>query len=226
MRAANPLSAVKATKADLPKRRGAVMHDINSTALEMEGESFEYEFETDGEWNEVLQEGELNELASGLLEVSNDQELDQFLGGLISKIAQKAKRFVTGPLGKQLGRAFKSLAKRALPIVANTLIPGSGVVAAAAGEALGLELEGLSPEDREFEVAKQVVRLAADATKTALTAPAHANPAQVASAVLQQSMRKHAPHMVQVRQGPSTQGLPSSGTWVRKGRHIIITLGG
>ena len=36
-----------------------------------------------------------------------------------------------------------------------------------AGSALGLELEGLSQEDREFEAAKQFVRFASDAVKNA-----------------------------------------------------------
>jgi hypothetical protein len=75
---------------------------------------------------------------------------------------------------------LKSVAKTALPMAGgaldNLVLPGvggatGGKLASAAGSMFGLELEGLSQDDREFEVAKQYVRLAGDATKIALSAP-------------------------------------------------------
>ncbi len=51
-------------------------------------------------------------------------------------------------------------------------------LASAAGRMFGLELEGLSVEDREFEVARRLVRFALTATKNALSAPPAANRAR------------------------------------------------
>ena len=50
-------------------------------------------------------------------------------------------------------------------------------LASAAGSMFGLELEGLSYEDQEFEVAKQVVRLGGAAANIAAQAPQSAPPA-------------------------------------------------
>ncbi len=83
------------------------------------------------------------------------------------------------------------MAKRALPLAgraAGTFLGGpvggaiGGKLASAAGKAFGLELEGLSPEDQEFEVAKRFVRFAGEATKKAAQAPRSA-PAKKAAAV-------------------------------------------
>ena len=162
------------------------MHDLDRTYREVpQSESFEFEFNSEGEWNEVFHENELNELASELLEVQNDQELEQFLGGLIKKVGGAVGKIVKTPLGQQLGGLLKGVAKQALPMVGNALAPGvGGALASMAGQALGLELEGLSQEDREFEAAKQIVRLAANASHKALTTPEGSPPKQVASSAV------------------------------------------
>jgi hypothetical protein len=211
------------------------MHDLDRTYRELpQGESFEFEFNAEGEWNEVLQENELNELASELLEVQNDHELEQFLGKLIKRVGRAAGKFVKSPLGQQLGGMLKSVAKQALPMVGSTLgnmvAPGvggaiGGKLASMAGQALGLELEGLSQEDREFEVAKQMVRLAADASRTALSAPEAGHPAQVAGAAVSQAMQKFAPGLAGAP-SPAAGRTRGAATWVRTGNTIRITLKG
>lgn len=208
------------------------MHDVDRTYQELEGESFEFEFNAEGEWGEVFNENELNELASELLEVTNEQELEQFLGNIIKKVGGAVGKFVKSPLGKQLGGMLKGLAKQALPVVGSTLgnlvVPGvggavGGKLASMAGQAFGLELEGLSQEDREFEVAKQVVRLAADATKTALTSPDGAPPNQVAGSAVNQAIQKYAPGFSsQMGMGRAAGTGGRSGRWVRKGNKIIL----
>jgi hypothetical protein len=116
------------------------------------------------------------ELASELLEVTNEQELDHFLGGLISKVGKGIGSFVHSPIGQALGGVLKDAAKKALPIAGSALgsVVGGpvggmigGKLASAAGNMFGLELEGLSPEDREFEEARGFVRLASEATRLA-----------------------------------------------------------
>ncbi|NBD09387.1 MULTISPECIES: hypothetical protein [Corallococcus] len=206
------------------------MHDVDRTYQELEGESFEFEFNAESEWGEVFNENELNELASELLEVSNEQELDQFLGNIIKKVGSAVGKVVKSPLGKQLGGMLKGLARQALPMVGsalgNLVVPGvggavGGKLASMAGQAFGLELEGLSQEDREFEVARQIVRLASDASKTALNSPDNASPQQVAGAAVHQAIQKFAPGFAaQMPHAAGTGGR--SGRWVRKGNKIIL----
>jgi hypothetical protein len=206
------------------------MHDIDRTF--MEAESFEYEAELTSD-GEVLTEGQLQELASELLAVTNEQELDQFLGGLMKKAAGAVGKFVNSGVGKQLGGVLKGMAKKALPIaggvVGNMLLPGVGGaigsnLAGAAGSLFGLELEGLTEEDREFEVAKQYVRLATEATKNAVTSPAAngARPAAIKQAVAQ-AAQKYAPGLLQ---GGAEAGritaAGASGRWVRRGDKIVL----
>ena len=66
------------------------MHDIGRIQLEtdseMEMENYEAgQLEWSGETGAIFSEAEEMELASQLMEVSNEQELDQFLGDLIRK---------------------------------------------------------------------------------------------------------------------------------------------
>ena len=48
--------------------------------------------------------------------VTDEQELDQFLGKLISKISRTAGSIIRSPAGKALGGVLKGAAKKALPI--------------------------------------------------------------------------------------------------------------
>lgn len=208
------------------------MHDLDRRYMELEGESFEFTAEAEGETaheGEVFHEGELQELAAELLTVSSEQELNYFLGSLIKKAAGAVGKFVKSPLGQQLGGALKGLAKKALPMAGKALgdwiAPGVGgqvgqQLAQQAGSMFGLELEGLSSEDREFEVAKQFVRLAADATRTAATADPSANPAQVAQNAVTQATQRFAPGLLGQSARPTTGA--TSGRWIRRGNKIIV----
>lgn len=140
---------------------------------------FESEFEFIGELvnpmtGEVNQEAELA-LAAELLSVTNEAELNQFLGGLIKKVGRTFKKVGRSGLGRILGGSIRSLAKAALPTLGGALgsmipIPGVGTAlgaaaASAAGNALGLEFEGLSHEDREFEIARRIVRVGVEGAR-------------------------------------------------------------
>lgn len=161
------------------------MHDLDRTQLETpepEMDTYEaaaYEAEYDGEAS--LDEVEEMELAAELLEVTDEAELDQFFGKLFKKIKKGAGKFL-----KPLGGVLKGIAKKALPLAGGALgslipIPGVGT---ALGSALGnaasnlfeAELEGLSDEDREFEVARRFVRLAHGAARRVAKAPPHLHP--------------------------------------------------
>ena len=140
-------------------------------------EAGEQESETYGEYTQegTFSEADEMELAAELLSVSNEAELDQFLG----KLFKKAGAFIKGPVGQKLLGGLKSIAKKALPTLGgafgNLIAPGIGGaigsnLASQAGSMFGLELEGLSYEDQEFEVAKQIVRLGGAAASNAAQA--------------------------------------------------------
>jgi hypothetical protein len=194
-------------------------------------EAFEYsQFETDsaGETG-VFGETDEMELAAQLLEVADEAELDQFLGDLIKKAGSAIGKVVKSPIGRAIGGALKGIAKKALPIAGGALGAwvggplgakiGSGL-AGMAGKALGLELEGLSQEEGEFEAAKQFVRFAGHAVKNAVSSPAAIqNPMAVAKAAIAEAARVHAPGLVG---GMGIAAGGKSGRWIRRGNTIVV----
>ena len=73
------------------------MHDIDRTSME----TFEYDFESEAEGEGYLfNEAEVAELASELMEVNGEQELEQFLGDLLKKAASAAGSFMKSSTGK------------------------------------------------------------------------------------------------------------------------------
>ena len=200
-------------------------------------EAFEYNpeteaFETETEWGgEVFSEAESMELAGELLEVTNEAELDRFLGDLISKAGKAVGSFIRSPIGNAVGGWLKGAAKQALPLAGGALGGlvggplgakiGSGL-ASYAGGALGLEAE-MSQEDREFEGAKNFVKLAADAVKSAAVAPPGANPVEVAKAAVRAAVEKRAPGLLSGSATARPNGkFGRTGRWVRQGRNVII----
>lgn len=225
------------------------MHDIDRTMGRTNMEAFEFQGENEmnelygeseaGELHGVqplLQETELNEMATELLSVNNDRELEQFFGDIFKKVGSAVGSFIKSPVAKQLGGMLKGVAKQALPALGgalgNMVVPGVGgaigsQLGSAAGSLFGLELEGLSNEDREFEVAKQFVRLTADAAQTAAHARGDQNPAAVAQHAIADAAQRYAPGLIAGPGGggPSVNGAAgptSSGRWIRKGRKLIV----
>jgi hypothetical protein len=233
------------------------MHDIDRTQTEYLGEldelepenfefNFESEFESDGEIAESpFNESEEMALAAELLGVSSEQELDQFLGKIFKK-AWRGVRNVASKVAKPLGGMLKGIAQKALPVVGGALgtmipIPGVGT---ALGSALGsaasrlfeLELEGLSGEDQEYEVARRFVRLAGAAARQAGIIPPNFNPRAAAKQALAAAAKQFAPGLfsllsetgstpglgVPAPMTPGTSRQARSGRWIRRGRNILI----
>jgi hypothetical protein len=238
------------------------MHNIDRTnyestygeyggyAGETEADEFGYEFEGDhefetyGEYNQEgpFSEAEVMELASELLAVSDEAELDQFLGKLFKKASRAVGGFLKSPLGQKLAGAVKNIAKKALPalggMAGNFLMPGVGgalgsQAASAAGNMLGLELEGLTYEDQEFEIAKQLVRLGGSAAATAAEVGGTAPPMQAAQNALATAAQQYAPGLVTgVAKGAQAISAATSaarkhpranqGRWYRRGSTITL----
>ena len=140
-------------------------------------------------------------LAAELLNVSNEMELDQFFG----KLFRGASKFLKSGVGKSLVGMVKPLAKAALPTLGgalgNLVLPGiggmiGGQLAGSAGSMLGLELEGLSQEDQEFEVARQLVRLGGAAATNAAAASTAVPPQQAAQTAVAAAASQYAPGLL------------------------------
>jgi len=207
--------------------------EYNPEMETFEQEQFEWgETEWGGEAESVLSEADEMALAAELLDVTNEEELDRFLGGLIRRVGGAVGKVVKSPVGQAIGGVLKGVAKKALPLAGGALGAyfggplgakiGSGL-AQAAGGALGLELEALSQEDREFEGAKQFVRFAADTVNNAASAPS-VDPRSAAQSAALAAAEKYAPNLLR-----PTAAAPSSiprktrgGRWIRRGRNIII----
>jgi hypothetical protein len=217
------------------------MHDFDRTQLELnpETEYFEYEqYETEGEYSsEVLGEGELLELSAELLEVRDEQELDRFLGNLIRRVGSTIGKVVRSPIGRAVGGMLKGVVKKALPLAGGALgtFVGGPIgaqlgsnLASMAGSALGLEAEMMNQEDREFEGAKQFVRLAANAVQRATAAAPSADPRTVAQSAVTQAVQSLAPGLLQaagrgIGAGNGNGGVGGrSGRWLRRGNRIVL----
>jgi uncharacterized protein (DUF697 family) len=232
------------------------MHDIDGTQLEFESDldAFEFNPGINGQAYEseagVFDDADEMELAAELLAVSDESELDQFLGKLIGQAGQAIGKAVKGPVGKTLGGLLKGAVKKVLPAAAGAVGgmvggPAGAAVASslatAAGKAFGLELEGMSTEDQEFETARRFVRFAGEAARQAAQQAgriaASADPQAAAKKAVIGAASKLAPgllrpvaHALQSEVAPpqARAARPQgdrpghSGRWVRQGQQIVL----
>lgn len=224
------------------------MHDIDRTDLEYDASASEFE-SPDPEYPQyearVFDEAQEFELAAELLSIGSDSELDQFIGGLIKQAVPAIGKAIKSPVGRKLGGLLKGAAKKVLPMAAGAVGtvfggPVGGALAAgaakAAGGAFGLELEGLSPEDQEFEAARHFVRFAAEAARQAADGNGHVDPEGSARKAMTQAARRLAPGLLRpvarslqnelapprrAPQGPA-MAPAQSGRWQREGQRIVL----
>lgn len=190
-----------------------------------------------------LSEEEVMELAAELLEAQDEYEVDQFLGKLFKKVG-RAVGGAAKSVASSVAPVLKGVVKQAVPILkqaAGAALPLAGAAAGgffggplgakigshvggALGNAFGLEFEGMSAEDREFEGAKQIVRLAESAIKQAAQAAPNVTPQVVQNAVTN-AASQFMPGLLRPR--PSAGGgqgrAGHRGTWVRAGNRIILS---
>ena len=183
------------------------MHDLDRTLRTYDTEG-DFEFEPEMHDESPLSEEEEMELAAELLTLSEEAELDQFLG----KLLKKAGKFV------------KPLAKTLLPI-AGKVAGGffGGPLGATIGGKLGtfatklfeVDMESMAPEEGELAAARHFIRLAAAAADRAATAPPHADPMRVARYAVTTAARTYAPGLVRRRRA-------AAGRWMRRGNRIYV----
>jgi len=197
----------------------------------------EYQNEYQGEYQQEYA-GEMNEaeLAAELLTVNNEAEMEQFLGKLFSSVVKGVSTFAKSNAGKALGGVLKQVAKTALPSVGAALgslipIPGVGTaLGSMAGKALASRMEmeagNMAMEDREFETAQQVVRLASNATRAVINNPgASGNPQVAAAQAVKSALNDMQAPTQAVLGGLGTAMRPlrgNSGRWFRRGNTIVL----
>jgi uncharacterized protein (DUF697 family) len=193
-----------------------------------ESESFEFGGSGGGEVGSLLTEAEEVELAMELMAVTNEAEMEQFLGNVFKKAWSGIKK-----IAKPLGGVLKSVAKKALPFVGSALgsfipIPGvgtalGGALGTAVSKALELEYGELESEEAEFEMARRFVRIAASAAQQAGAAPQTGDLMSAANRAVVDAARQHLPGADLRALGASTDRL--SGRWFRQGANIVVVGG-
>lgn len=200
---------------------------------------FGYEGEFEDEYESMFDEAEEMELAAELLAVTNEAELEQFLGNLFKKASRFVRKIPFKRIAGKLVKYARPLVRKALPIAGGAIGTyfggplGASIGSTAAsqlGRAFGLELEGLSPEDQEFEVSRRMVRLLGNAAQQAAKAPPAANPDTVAKAAIMNAIKTNAPGLLTPKlkrpPGPKSNNIPGqSGNWYRNRRGNIVLVG-
>ncbi|MDR5757127.1 hypothetical protein [Caballeronia sp. LZ035] len=150
--------------------------------------------------------GELEEveLASRFLELPDRSGLERFLRQLDATL-RKEGRPVDARVAERLIRHLVDVA-RSLPL---DTASGAGhrrstavspaKVHAASESVFGSEFEGLSPEDRDFHVARSFIRLAADSLLQLGKQEPASHPAAAAQLALLKAARRHAPGLRSLR---------------------------
>jgi len=224
------------------KRNGFGTHEAEAYEARPEGEGqsqYEGPYESEGEYEgeanwagegeaaSPFSEAEEIALAAELLSVSNEAELEQFLGNLWKGI-KKVGSFV-GNVAKPFAGVLKAVAKKALPFVGGALgslipIPGVGTAVGSAlggalSKALEMEFGEMELEDREFEVARRFVRIAGTAAQQLAQAAPGSNPLTAIESALATAAQQHLQHF----QPPSGQAVSGmSGRWIRQGKTLVV----
>jgi hypothetical protein len=197
-----------------PPEEDAV-HDLDRVQLET----------TDYEYDE---EAELDGLAAELLDIQSEAELDEFLGRLITGAAGAARRLGRSDTGRALKGIAKRAARDALPVIGRGIgglispdaARGGATIGRGIGQAFGLEVDGLSPQDQQFEAARAYVRWVQGACRGASRMPTSLPPGVAAQRAAVSSARRYAPGLVRLASGSPSR--PTSGRWIRRDGAIVL----
>ena len=167
------------------------------------------------------------EFAARLLEVTNEQQLDELLDEVIRESGAAAGAALKPSDARSIVGALKDAIHRVLPLA--NMDAGAPVqssvgarlgrsLASSAGQMLGLELEGLSPEDREFEAVRQFLRFAAETIKNAMRDSSGASAHERAHRAAKDAAEVYAPGLL-----PGGTHIPgNSGRWIACHDRIIL----
>ncbi len=145
--------------------------------------------------------------AAELLERLDAGEAESYLAELIDRVGLPRNQAVATALASVVSNAATRLLRR----------PGSNHTASAA-RVFDVELEGLSPEEQEFELARHLVRFAYEAARQIRKAPKAASPLATARRAASSAAQSLAPGLLPAL---GTTGR-SAGRWLRRGREVVV----
>jgi hypothetical protein len=200
------------------------MHDIDRTS---------FEYGSDGElpggtFDRPFSEAELDELATQLLEVRDEAELDQFIPAILGAATKVLPFLAKSPVGKVLTGILKDAVISGVPALGGLFKSrsrgpqiGSDVGAAIRSE---LDWEGVPADGRDIEAARKIIAIGGGAARELAQQPPNAPPQAVTDAVQNAAKQEGVPANVPP---PSPDTPPpsestTSGQWFRRGRTIVI----
>ncbi|UUZ68993.1 hypothetical protein LP416_04110 [Polaromonas sp. P2-4] len=182
---------------------------------------------SDGE--AVAFDTESTEQAAKLLDVVGEPGFAALLDRLVRRTALASGRALEDAVATELVGLLQSAARRALPALSAPLAADASAATTRANRFFGIELEGLSPEDKEFEAVRRFVQLTAEAARQAALAPARLPPVAAARLAAALAAKRYAPGWASPHaQAPAVMAArPSSsfartGRWVRHGPGVIV----
>ncbi len=114
-----------------------------------------------------MNDNRVTQLAGELLDVVSEAELDALLGGLVAEAGGR----LAPPVRHALIGDLRRTAERTLPTLSVALgpraLPPARAAVETAARTFSVELEGMSAEDRDFEIAQRFVRFAEAAARSA-----------------------------------------------------------
>jgi hypothetical protein len=155
-----------------------------------------------------------------LLDTTTEVELRKFLGGLVADAGRRSGGRLPDPAAQALVDRLARTALQTVPTLASVI--GAGVAdagswqnspTAMASRVYGLSLEGISAEDRDYEIARQFVRFAQAATTEAAHRGASRSATATANAAITAAAREFAPGL----RPPGHAHHTPSVAWMRGG---------
>ncbi|MCB0839327.1 MAG: hypothetical protein KDD99_21800 [Bacteroidetes bacterium] len=191
----------------------------------------EYDDDFEDEYEDEFDDDEF-ELAAELMEVADDEELEEFLGkiiGSVRKIFGKGKKIVKSPMVRKQWRAHQARKKKLLPIFQKIFGSyfGGGGGGGMGSKFFEIGLEGLSPEERRFEVAKNSAKFMKATLRHLPKNPGIPAKTAVRKA-LKRAARRHMPQLLKSarrrqRRRIRRMGIQgNSGRWIRTKRGIVL----
>lgn len=175
-------------------------------------------------------------LAYELMTVSDEAEMEEFLGKLMSSAARKFKKLGRAALPRLLpilkGPAG-SLLKGAMPLLGSALgsaVPGAGTLLGGMagqrlGQLLGGQMEDASDDEARVDLSRKLVNTVSDAVDRAVQDPrSGAEPVSAARDAFVGAIQANLPPGVRraLAGGKGSGAGAQSGRWVRRGRKIIL----
>lgn len=194
------------------------MHDIDRTMLELENGGFSSEAEGYlGDSELEMEEG----AAQQFLELESEEELEGFLGGLLSRAAGALGNIARNPaVQKTIKSTVQGALRGGIPALTEAvgkrfLGPQGGTWGQRAGKSLAAML-GLEDEG-ELEVARRITRTMFDAARKVVPLVQQGQPAQVAARnAAMSALGAHLPGIGGVRV------QAQSGRWIRENGRVVL----